>query len=259
MWWVVDATSLPLYPQEREKVPTVQEAGWAPGPVWTGAQNLCTFSLLVSLCWLSWPVHLSLLTTQHKHTCPRWDSNPHALHSADTGFGSSITRPTSQQRVAMPTEQSRTAFSTTEQVKAVRTENCSYRPRQWDSSSSQLPYASRFLPDETNVAGDSKRQTWWLRYGTKPWNILVRRVHTETTCFSFNRQRSGAVTELTVNKCTVAQACPARDNATIFHRMRTAYKTLHHWQLAIAQVFQNSVLARRDCSTQKSYKIITKM
>jgi len=28
-----------LYPQE-DPVPIVQEAGWAPGPVWTGAENL---------------------------------------------------------------------------------------------------------------------------------------------------------------------------------------------------------------------------
>jgi len=38
--WVVNATSRPLYPRERDPVPTVQEAGWAPGPVWTGAENL---------------------------------------------------------------------------------------------------------------------------------------------------------------------------------------------------------------------------
>ena len=24
----------------KDRVPTVQEAGWAPGPVWTGAENL---------------------------------------------------------------------------------------------------------------------------------------------------------------------------------------------------------------------------
>jgi hypothetical protein len=32
--WVVSTTHLPLYTQER------QEAGWAPGPVWTCAKNL---------------------------------------------------------------------------------------------------------------------------------------------------------------------------------------------------------------------------
>jgi hypothetical protein len=40
MWgWVVNATPRPLYPG-KDPVPTVQEAGWAPGPVWTGAENL---------------------------------------------------------------------------------------------------------------------------------------------------------------------------------------------------------------------------
>ena len=30
----------PLYSQEREPVPIAQEAGWDPGPIWTGADNL---------------------------------------------------------------------------------------------------------------------------------------------------------------------------------------------------------------------------
>jgi len=30
----------PLYPWERDMVPNVQEAGQAPGPVWTGVENL---------------------------------------------------------------------------------------------------------------------------------------------------------------------------------------------------------------------------
>jgi hypothetical protein len=37
---VVNATTLLLYPREIHSVPTVQEAGWAPGPVWTGAETL---------------------------------------------------------------------------------------------------------------------------------------------------------------------------------------------------------------------------
>ena len=36
----VNATHRPLYPRERDPVPIVQEAGWAPMPVWTGAENL---------------------------------------------------------------------------------------------------------------------------------------------------------------------------------------------------------------------------
>ena len=38
--WVVNVTPRPLYPRERYPVPIVQEAGWAPGPVWTDAENL---------------------------------------------------------------------------------------------------------------------------------------------------------------------------------------------------------------------------
>ena len=39
--WVVNATPRPLYPGNGP-VPIVQEAGWAPGPVWTGAENLAS-------------------------------------------------------------------------------------------------------------------------------------------------------------------------------------------------------------------------
>jgi hypothetical protein len=38
--WVVNATPPLLYPRERAPVPTVQEVGRAPGPAWTGAENL---------------------------------------------------------------------------------------------------------------------------------------------------------------------------------------------------------------------------
>jgi hypothetical protein len=37
---VANVTPRPLYPQERDPVSIVQEAGWAPGPVWTDAKNL---------------------------------------------------------------------------------------------------------------------------------------------------------------------------------------------------------------------------
>jgi len=38
----------PLYPQERDLVPTVQEAVWAPEPVWAGAENLVSAGILLS-------------------------------------------------------------------------------------------------------------------------------------------------------------------------------------------------------------------
>ena len=39
MGWVVNATLLPLLPQERPGT-HLQEAVWAPVPVWKGAENL---------------------------------------------------------------------------------------------------------------------------------------------------------------------------------------------------------------------------
>ena len=43
MGMVVNSTPLPLYFQERTWLPTVQVAGWAPGPVWTGKEKVRTF------------------------------------------------------------------------------------------------------------------------------------------------------------------------------------------------------------------------
>jgi len=39
-WRVVSVTPRPLFTPGKDPVPIVQEAGWAPGPVWTGATNL---------------------------------------------------------------------------------------------------------------------------------------------------------------------------------------------------------------------------
>jgi hypothetical protein len=38
--WGVSVTPQPLHTLGKDTVPLVQEAGWAPGPVWTGAENL---------------------------------------------------------------------------------------------------------------------------------------------------------------------------------------------------------------------------
>ena len=37
---MVNYTLRPLYPREKDPVPILQKAGWAPGPVWRGAENL---------------------------------------------------------------------------------------------------------------------------------------------------------------------------------------------------------------------------
>jgi hypothetical protein len=39
------ATSWPLYLRERDPVPIVQEAGWAPGSFWTGTENLAPIKI----------------------------------------------------------------------------------------------------------------------------------------------------------------------------------------------------------------------
>ena len=38
--WGVNVVLQPLFTPGKDPVPIVQEAGWAPGPVWTGAENL---------------------------------------------------------------------------------------------------------------------------------------------------------------------------------------------------------------------------
>ena len=38
--WGVSVTPWPLFTPGKNPVPIVQEAGWAPGPAWTGAENL---------------------------------------------------------------------------------------------------------------------------------------------------------------------------------------------------------------------------
>jgi hypothetical protein len=38
--WGVSVTPQPLFTPGKDPVPIVQEAGWVPGPVWTGTENL---------------------------------------------------------------------------------------------------------------------------------------------------------------------------------------------------------------------------
>jgi hypothetical protein len=64
--WVVSSTPRPHFIPRKDPVPSVQEAGWAPGPVWTGVENLAPTGIrypdrpacFQSLYRLSYPAHL---------------------------------------------------------------------------------------------------------------------------------------------------------------------------------------------------------
>ena len=63
--WGKSFTPRPLFASGKDLVPIVQEAGWAPGPVWTGAENLAPTGIRTpdrparsqSLYRLSYPTH----------------------------------------------------------------------------------------------------------------------------------------------------------------------------------------------------------
>ena len=63
--WGVSVTPRPLFTPRKDPVPIVQEAGWAPRPVWTGAKNLAPTGIRSpdrparsqSLYRLSYPAH----------------------------------------------------------------------------------------------------------------------------------------------------------------------------------------------------------
>ena len=63
--WGVSVTPRPLFTPGKDPVRIVQEAGWAPGPVWTGAENLAPTGVWSpdrptrsqSLYRLSYPAH----------------------------------------------------------------------------------------------------------------------------------------------------------------------------------------------------------
>ena len=43
--WMVNVTLQPLYPPGKDPVPILQEAGWDPGPVCKGVENLAPFGI----------------------------------------------------------------------------------------------------------------------------------------------------------------------------------------------------------------------
>jgi len=58
--WVVSSTPRPHFTPEKDPVPILQEAGWVPGPVWTGGGNLVSTGirsrtfLPVVCCYTDW-------------------------------------------------------------------------------------------------------------------------------------------------------------------------------------------------------------
>jgi hypothetical protein len=71
---VVSSTPRPFFTLEKDPVPIVQESGWAPGPVWTGAENLAPTRIRSpdrparsqSIYRLSYPAHSVIVNTLHK-------------------------------------------------------------------------------------------------------------------------------------------------------------------------------------------------
>ena len=63
--WVVSSTPRPHFTPGKDPVPVLQEAGWAPGPVWTGGKSRPHRDSIPdrparsqSLYWLSYPAHM---------------------------------------------------------------------------------------------------------------------------------------------------------------------------------------------------------
>jgi hypothetical protein len=95
--WLVNVTPRPLYPRARDPVPIVQEARWALGPVWTGAENLVPTGVQIpdrparseSLYRLSYPgpPFMSFWTEMRQHPnhkciliyCPRYSEKARRL------------------------------------------------------------------------------------------------------------------------------------------------------------------------------------
>jgi hypothetical protein len=76
-----------LYPPEKNPVSIVQEAGWASGPAWTGAENLAPTGIRFpdrparsqSLYRLRYPAHQSLEYSTEKQAC----TEPQCLYKGD--------------------------------------------------------------------------------------------------------------------------------------------------------------------------------
>ena len=74
--WGVSVTPRPLFTSGKDPVPIVQEAGWTPVPVWTGAENLAPTGIRSpdrlarsqSLYRLRYPPHCYVLNIRNKRS-----------------------------------------------------------------------------------------------------------------------------------------------------------------------------------------------
>ena len=71
--WIINATPRPLHHRERESVLIIQMAWWAPGPVWTGAENL-------ALSGIGFPYRPALYTPPPGSAWPVTGRNFHSLN-----------------------------------------------------------------------------------------------------------------------------------------------------------------------------------
>ena len=82
--WVVSSTPRPHFTPGKDPVPILQEAGWAPGPVWTGGKSRPHRdsipdhpSRCQSLYWLSYLTHIMVRTETNFTFHPRTSSIPY--------------------------------------------------------------------------------------------------------------------------------------------------------------------------------------
>jgi hypothetical protein len=75
---VVNATPRPLYPRERDQALIVQEAGWGPGPVWTGAENVTLTGIRSPdpPTRSKWLYRLRYPGPQYKYSSPLYSATP---------------------------------------------------------------------------------------------------------------------------------------------------------------------------------------
>ena len=80
--WVVNATTRPFYRRARDRVAIVQKAGWASGPIWTGAENLAPPPGLFFFCSLCTFQYFSALIVLAFAFCPYCTTT----HTQDTNI-----------------------------------------------------------------------------------------------------------------------------------------------------------------------------